>query len=153
MLVRGLDFLHSLWFNQRNSTRRLYGTQAHTSRRLLFSSALASAAEDSRPRHTSSEGIALFTARNTSSRSSAAMTRALAVPHADSKTAVCSRGSFDGSDRDHFFPRMIGVFATFASNQTMKRIAAGLKCSFPMAKTCNSISASLFAAIRLSCSR
>src|SRR2546421_7234641 len=123
MLVRVLDFSHSLWFNQCNSTRRLYGTQAHTSRRLLFSSALASAVEDSRPRHTSNEDFALFMARNTSSKSSAAMTRALAAPHANSRTAACSRGSFDGSDRDYFFPRVVSVFCMRTSNQALERTA------------------------------
>jgi hypothetical protein len=115
-----LDFRRALWFDKRNSPRRLYGTQAHTSRRLLFSSALASAVEDSRPRHMSNEVLALFMARKTLSKSSAAMTHALAAPRADSRTAACSRGSFDGSDRNYFFPRIVSVFAARASNQTMK---------------------------------
>jgi hypothetical protein len=85
--------------------RRLYGTRLHTSRRLLFSSALASAVEGSRPRHTSSEAFALFTAKNTCQRSSAATTRALAARTASSRIVACGRDFFDGSDRHHFFQR------------------------------------------------
>ena len=99
---------------------RLYGIQTHTSRRPLFSSALASAGGGSRPRLASNEVFALFMARSTCRRSLAAMTHVLAVPRVDSRTAACSRGSFDGSERDYFFPRMISVFATRTSNQAMQ---------------------------------
>jgi hypothetical protein len=48
------------------------------------------------------------------------MTHALAVPHADSRTAGCSRGSFDSSDRDYFFPRIVIGVATRPSNQSLQ---------------------------------
>src|SRR5438128_307196 len=93
--------------SMRNSPGRPYGTQSRTSRRLLFSSALASVGEGSRPKPTSNEVFALFMARNTFSKNSAVTIHVLAVPAADSRTAACSRGSFDGSDRNYFFPRLV----------------------------------------------
>jgi hypothetical protein len=51
------------------------------------------------------------------------MTHALAVPHADSRTAACSRGSFDGSDRDYFFPRIVIGVATRPCNQSLQLTA------------------------------
>src|SRR5438094_5829674 len=97
--------------------RRLYGTQAQTSRRLLFASALASAVEDSRPRLTSSEVFASSTAISTLQRSLVATTRVLAAPRAHSRTAACSRGSFDGSDRHHFFQGVAVQQSRQRSNQ------------------------------------
>ena len=118
MLVHALDSRRSLCSHHGpNSHRRLYGTQTHTSRRPLFSSALASAGEGSHPKPMSNEVFALSTARNNFSRNLVAMIHVLAVPRADSRTAACSRDSFDGSDRDYFFPRMIVCFATLASNR------------------------------------
>ena len=106
-----------------HSPRRLYGTPLHRSRRLLFSSALASAVEDSRPRHTSNAVFASSTATSTFQKSSAATIHVLAAPRADSSTVACSRASFDGSDRHHFFPRVVTLFATRASNHAMERTA------------------------------
>jgi len=63
------------------------------------------------------------------------MTHALAVPHADSRTAACGRGSFDGSDRDYFFPRIVSDVATRPSNQAMQPTASRRTASLYFMKT------------------
>ena len=55
-------------------------------------------------------------AKNTSTRNSAEMTHVHADRAADSRTAACDRGSFDGSDRHHFFPRV--------SSYTLKKVVS-----------------------------
>jgi hypothetical protein len=54
----------------------------------LFSSGLANAAEDSRPKPASNEGFALYMARSAFSKSSAATIHALAALRADLRTAA-----------------------------------------------------------------
>jgi hypothetical protein len=107
--------------------RRLYGTRLHTTRRLLFSSALASALDDSRPRHTSNEVFVSSTATSTCQGSSVVTTHVLAARHTSSSTAACSRAFSDGSDRHHFFQRI----AILLPREPSKPDDSGRRASVP----------------------
>ena len=87
-----------------HSTGRPYENDHRTERRLLFSSRPANGVRATRPRRTSSAASESSTARRNWPRSSAATTPAPAARSANSRTAACSPATFDGVERDHFFP-------------------------------------------------
>ncbi len=87
-----------------HSTRRHYGKIQRTSRRALFSSAPVSAGKGSHPKRRSRRACALFTARRSFSKSSAAMIHVPVVHRANLRIVVCAADAFDGSDRHYFFP-------------------------------------------------
>ena len=70
----------------------------------------ASAARDSRPRPTSSEAFDSFMETSSSLKNSGATTCALAVQDAAFKKCCLRSGRYDGSKRNHFFPRLVNLF-------------------------------------------
>jgi hypothetical protein len=85
-------------------------TQERTPGRRLLSRSPVSDVRGSHQRRALNAEPALFAATRSSPKSSAAMTRAPASQAVDFKSCCMLSGEFDGSDRDHFFQRVITTY-------------------------------------------
>ena len=105
------------------ATEVSHATQERTHRRHLLSRSSVSDARDFPQRHGSNADLASLAVTKNSVRSSAATTHAPACQAADFKNCCMLSGEFDGSDRHHFFQRVMTSSKQIVAGVGERRVA------------------------------